>query len=102
MFHIAVISVPHKVAEKLEPSDDSSGPSLVDYSEKRSLPISIPDYNTHEKDREKFVVRIILLVEFYEKINAFCDIWHCCEGNRSMGSQLDFSLIIYAGISWLG
>ena len=59
MLHIAVISVPHKVADKLEPSDDSSGPSLVDYSEKRSLPISIPDYNTHEKDREKFVVRRI-------------------------------------------
>jgi len=48
--------VPHKVAERLEPSDDSSGPSLIDYSEKRSLPISIPDYNNLERDREKYVV----------------------------------------------
>ncbi|KAI0219779.1 Sorting nexin-27 [Lamellibrachia satsuma] len=53
---LTVISVPHKVAERLEPSDDSSGPSLIDYSEKRSLPLSIPDCNTQERDREKFVV----------------------------------------------
>ncbi|XP_067665177.1 sorting nexin-27-like [Haliotis asinina] len=53
---LTVISVPEQVAEKLEPSDDSSGPSYIDYSERRSLPISIPDYHTVEKDGEKFVV----------------------------------------------
>jgi sorting nexin-27 len=51
-----VISVPDQVAERLEPSDDSSGPSYIDYSERRSLPISIPDYQTIESVGEKFVV----------------------------------------------
>ncbi len=48
--------MPRQVAERLEPSDDSSGPSLIDYSEKRSLPISIPDYNTEDKHGDKYVV----------------------------------------------
>lgn len=51
-----MISVPDQVAERLEPSDDSSGPSYIDYSERRSLPISIPDYQTIESAGEKFVV----------------------------------------------
>jgi sorting nexin-27 len=58
---LAVISVPHHVAEKLEPSDESSGPSLVDYSEKRSLPISIPDYKSLENNGEKYVVSSLQL-----------------------------------------
>ncbi|XP_074651236.1 sorting nexin-27-like isoform X2 [Tubulanus polymorphus] len=53
---LTVISVPRQIAEKLEPSDDSSGPSLIDYSEKRTLPISIPDYQALEKNGERFVV----------------------------------------------
>ncbi|XP_022333199.2 sorting nexin-27-like isoform X2 [Crassostrea virginica] len=53
---LTVISVPEQVAERLEPSDDSSGPSYIDYSERRSLPISIPDYQTVEQGGEKFVV----------------------------------------------
>ena len=52
----SVISVPHQVAERMEPSDDSSGPSIIDYSEKRSLPITIPDYQTIEHGGDKFVV----------------------------------------------
>ena len=52
---LTVISVPDQVAERLEPSDDSSGPSYIDYSERRSLPISIPDYQTIESVGEKFV-----------------------------------------------
>lgn len=51
-----MISVPDQVAERLEPSDDSSGPSYIDYSERRSLPISIPDYQAIESAGEKFVV----------------------------------------------
>lgn len=53
---LPVISVPEQVAEKLEPSDDSSGPSYIDYSERRSLPISIPDYHYNEGNGEKYVV----------------------------------------------
>ncbi|GAB1606124.1 sorting nexin-27-like isoform X1 [Argonauta hians] len=53
---LTVISVPDRVAERLEPSDDSSGPSLIDYSERRSLPISIPDYQSVETNGEKYVV----------------------------------------------
>ncbi|XP_013391119.1 sorting nexin-27 isoform X2 [Lingula anatina] len=52
---LTVISVPEQVAEKLEPSDESSGHSLIDYSEKRSLPISIPDYNYSESNGERYV-----------------------------------------------
>lgn len=55
-----MISVPERVAERLEPSDDSSGPSLIDYSERRSLPISIPDYQSVENNGEKYVVRFVL------------------------------------------
>uniref|UniRef100_V5GVT6 Putative sorting nexin-27 n=1 Tax=Ixodes ricinus TaxID=34613 RepID=V5GVT6_IXORI len=53
---LTVISVTAQEAERLEPSDDSSGVSYVDYSEKRSLPISIPDYNWLERSGDKFVV----------------------------------------------
>ncbi|KAL1420952.1 hypothetical protein MTO96_004320 [Rhipicephalus appendiculatus] len=53
---LTVISVTAQEAERLEPSDDSSGVSYIDYSEKRSLPISIPDYNYLERSNDKFVV----------------------------------------------
>ncbi|KAK3606285.1 hypothetical protein CHS0354_037962 [Potamilus streckersoni] len=53
---VCVISVPEQVADRLEPSDDSSGPSYVDFSERRSLPISIPDCQTIDRNGEKFVV----------------------------------------------
>nr|XP_042901715.1 sorting nexin-27 [Parasteatoda tepidariorum] len=52
---LTIISVTAQEAERLEPSDESSGYSYIDYSEKRSLPISIPDYNWIEKG-DKFVV----------------------------------------------
>lgn len=45
-----------KEAEKLEPGDESSTYSYFDYSEKRSLPISIPDYNYVERSGDKYVV----------------------------------------------
>jgi len=53
---LTVISVPEQVADRLEPSDDSSGPSYIDYTERRSLPISIPDYQAVCQNGEKFVV----------------------------------------------
>ena len=69
----SVISVPEQVADRLEPSDDSSGPSYVDYSERRSLPISIPDYHTVNQNGEKFVVSSVafhnmdILITFFLK-----------------------------------
>jgi sorting nexin-27 len=43
-------------AEKLEPEDESFAFTYYDYSDKRSLPISIPDYNYVDKAGERFVV----------------------------------------------
>lgn len=43
-------------AERLEPCEETSGFSYIDYSEKRSLPISVPDYSYVQANGEKFVV----------------------------------------------
>lgn len=53
---LTVISVTQQEAERLEPQEEASGNSYVDYSEKRSLPISVPDYSTWTKTGERFVV----------------------------------------------
>ncbi|CAH0381199.1 unnamed protein product [Bemisia tabaci] len=53
---LKVISVTPQEAERLEPSEDHSGYTYIDYSEKRSLPISVPDYHCLEKNGEKYVV----------------------------------------------
>lgn len=42
-----------KEAERLEPSEDNQ--VYYDYSEKRSLPISIPDYHYNEWGGERYV-----------------------------------------------
>lgn len=42
-------------ADKLEPQDDTGGYSYIDYSEKRSLPISIPDYNVVTRNGERYI-----------------------------------------------
>jgi len=55
---VVVISVPRTVADNLDQSDDSSGPTPIDYSEKRSLPISIPDCQTVQHAGERYVVCI--------------------------------------------
>lgn len=47
---ITVISVTASEALKLEPLDDQYAYSTPDYSEKRSLPISIPDYHIIPND----------------------------------------------------
>jgi sorting nexin-27 len=44
-------------AERLEPSEDPISYNYIDYSEKRSLPISIPDYHNLDRKGERFVVR---------------------------------------------
>ncbi|XP_031635857.1 sorting nexin-27 [Contarinia nasturtii] len=51
---LTVISVTQQEAEKLEPQDEP-GYSYIDYSEKRSLPISIPDYNTVNRNGERYI-----------------------------------------------
>lgn len=48
----------YQEAERLEPSEDQTSYNYIDYTEKRSLPISIPDYHYVDKDGEKFVVVI--------------------------------------------
>ncbi|XP_003745088.1 sorting nexin-27 [Galendromus occidentalis] len=53
---LTVISVTAQEAERLEPQEDSGGISYMDYSEKRSLPISIPDYTWCERGGEKFAI----------------------------------------------
>ncbi|KAM4691025.1 sorting nexin-27 [Rhinophrynus dorsalis] len=53
---LTVLSVPPHEAENLDPSDDSSGQSFYDYTEKQAVPISIPTYKHVEQNAEKFVV----------------------------------------------
>ncbi|KAI5725873.1 hypothetical protein M8J77_021161 [Diaphorina citri] len=53
---LTVISVSPEEAERLEPPDDHSGYQQIDYTEKRSLPISIPDYSYVNTEDESFVV----------------------------------------------
>ncbi|XP_032685629.1 sorting nexin-27 isoform X1 [Odontomachus brunneus] len=53
---LTVISVTPQEAERLEPCDDMSNYASVDYSEKRSLPISVPDYHVRERKHERYVV----------------------------------------------
>ncbi|XP_046814156.1 sorting nexin-27 isoform X1 [Vespa velutina] len=52
---LTVISVTPQEAERLEPCEDLSYPP-IDYSEKRSLPISVPDYHVRERKHERYVV----------------------------------------------
>ena len=66
---VSVISMPRHLCERLDPSDDSSGGSVIDYSEKRSLPISIPDYQTTEHGSERFVVRHLSMEICFVKCN---------------------------------
>lgn len=73
MMMAVVISVPRTVADNLDQSDDSSGPAPIDYSEKRSLPISIPDYHTVQHAGERYVVCISFTSVFKKNSTAsFC------------------------------
>ncbi|XP_066273941.1 sorting nexin-27-like isoform X1 [Branchiostoma lanceolatum] len=55
---LKVVSVSRKEAARLDAQgdDNSASYACVDYSEKRALPISIPDYRMVENSAEKFVV----------------------------------------------
>ena len=75
---VVVISVPRTVADNLDQSDDSSGPSPIDYSEKRSLPITIPDYHTVQHAAERYVVRVDLTPVFINSIVSLSLRIICC------------------------
>lgn len=53
---VSIVSFKLQEAEKLEPGEDSSAFTYYDYSDKRSLPISVPDYNWIERLGDRFVV----------------------------------------------
>ncbi|OQV24522.1 Sorting nexin-27 [Hypsibius exemplaris] len=53
---LTVITVTQEDAERLEPLEEASSNFAIDYSERRSLPISIPEYKWIEKGGEKFTV----------------------------------------------
>ncbi|KAK7571089.1 hypothetical protein V9T40_014693 [Parthenolecanium corni] len=55
VLNLVVLSVTSEEAEKLEPDIHSTYP-YIDYSEKRSLPVSIPDYHYVDRNGERFVV----------------------------------------------
>ncbi|XP_044737971.1 sorting nexin-27 [Chrysoperla carnea] len=52
---LTVISVTQQEAERLEPTEEQQGYTYLDYSEKRSLPISIPDYHYSDRNGERYV-----------------------------------------------
>ena len=67
MLKLTVITIAPEVAEKLENSnlEPSNGMTSIDYSDKRSLPITIPEYRTVEQHGEKFVVFCIHMAGRY-------------------------------------
>ena len=56
---LVVISVSQQVAEKLD-SDSSSGGEYYDYSDKRAIPVSIPETRQVVSDGETYMVRVWL------------------------------------------
>lgn len=89
LFLKTVISVPRNIADRLDQSDESSGPVVIDYSEKRALPITIPDCSTVNHAGERYVVSVyiktavlsftgvgswnisVCMLPFYSSLSAF-------------------------------
>ena len=53
---MVVISVTPSEARKLDGPTDMYANSDYDYSERRSIPLSIPDFHSEEKNGEKYIV----------------------------------------------
>lgn len=54
---MAVISVTPSEARKLDgPTDMYANSDYYDYSERRSISLSIPDFHSEEKNGEKYIV----------------------------------------------
>ena len=63
---MAIISVTPSEARKLDGPTNMFGSSdYIDYSDRRSIPISIPDYRHEEKGSDKFVVSSLLLHDIF-------------------------------------
>ena len=57
---MAIISVTPSESRKLDAPTNMFGPSdYIDYSDRRSIPISIPDFKHEEKGGEKYVVSFL-------------------------------------------
>merc|ERR1712013_154929 len=76
---LTVISLPASEVDRLEPPE--TGPvQYVDYSEKRSLPITVPDYRHMQEQGEKFVVFNVFMAGrhlFSRKYREFVDLHNC-------------------------
>ncbi|XP_022693405.1 sorting nexin-27-like isoform X3 [Varroa jacobsoni] len=84
---LTVISVTAAEAERLEPHEDCGGISYVDYSEKRSLPISIPDYSWSEPQRGSSAT-----TEKYAVYNIYMAGRHLCSRRYREFANLHASL----------
>lgn len=63
---LTVISVPnYRDQDRTENSEDSSGYSNYDYSDRKPLPITVPDYQSVSGGADKFVVRSKIEVNYY-------------------------------------
>ncbi|CAG0912888.1 unnamed protein product [Notodromas monacha] len=76
---LTVISVSEEEADRLEPLEDSNGDlTIYDYSDKRSLPITIPDYcSVVGLGNEKFVVYNIYMAGRHlcsRRYSEFCSL----------------------------
>lgn len=67
---LVVISVSQQEAEKLD-SESSSGGEYYDYSDKRAIPISIPETRQVVSDNETYMVRDVDCILFPVKCTIF-------------------------------
>lgn len=65
---MAIISVTPSEARKLDgPADVVGSRDYIDYSERKSVPITIPDFRTEDKNGEKYVVSIFFIFAMIER-----------------------------------
>lgn len=78
---LAVISLPASEVDRLEPPETAGCPvQYVDYSEKRSLPITVPDYRHVQEAGEKFVVFNVFMAGRHlcsRRYREFVDLHNC-------------------------
>ena len=60
---MAIISVTPSESRKLDGPTNMYGSSdYIDYSDRRSIPVSVPDFKHEEKNGDKYVVRYFTLI----------------------------------------
>ena len=63
-----IISVTPSEARKLDGPTNMYGSSdYIDYSDRRSIPVSVPDFKHEEKNGDKYVVRYFYFTDFQKK-----------------------------------